>query len=120
MYFDLESLPATGPRTTAALGRLLPGKVTVILPGGLGVRVPFLAPVGHAVLQSSANLSGRPDARRLGDVPASIRDGADLVIDGGELPGTPSTVIDLREYEEGRWSILRLGAVSEEEVGRTL
>ena len=27
--------------------------------------------------------------------------GADLVIDGGELPGTPSTVIDLREYESG-------------------
>ena len=94
--------------------------MTLILPGGLGVRVPFLAPVGHAVLQSSANLSGEPDARRLDDVPASIRDGADLVIDGGELPGTPSTVIDLREYEDGRWSILRLGAVSEAEVAATL
>jgi L-threonylcarbamoyladenylate synthase len=120
MYFDLASLPATGPRTTAALARLLPGKVTVILPGGLGVRVPFLAPVGHALLQSSANLSGEPDARRLDDVPASIREGVDLVIDGGELPGTPSTVIDLREYEQGRWSILRLGAVSEEEIAGTL
>ena len=59
------SLPETGPRTRAAIERLLPGKVTLILPGGLGVRVPFLAPVGHAVLQSSANLSGEPDARRL-------------------------------------------------------
>ena len=39
--------------------------------------------------------------------------GADLVIDGGELPGTPSTVVDLRAYEAGRWSIVRLGAVPE-------
>jgi L-threonylcarbamoyladenylate synthase len=120
MYFDLRSLPQTGPRTRAALERLLPGKVTLILPGGLGVRVPFLAPVGHAVLQSSANLSGEPDARRLSDVPAAIREGVDLVIDGGELPGTPSTVIDLRDYEDGRWSILRLGAVGEEEIRGTL
>ena len=46
-------------------------------------------------------------------MPAAIRAGADLVIDGGELPGTPSTVVDLREYEAGRWSIVREGAVSE-------
>jgi L-threonylcarbamoyladenylate synthase len=64
-------------------------------------------------MQSSANVSGGPDARRLSEVPASIRAGADLVIDGGELPGTPSTVVDLREYESGRWSIVREGAVSE-------
>jgi L-threonylcarbamoyladenylate synthase len=120
MYFDLASLPETPPRTRAAIERLLPGKVTLILPGGLGVRVPFLAPVGHPVLQSSANLSGEPDARRLSDVPASIRQGVDLVLDGGELPGTPSTVIDLREYESGAWRILRLGAVSEEEIRGTL
>ena len=64
-------------------------------------------------MQSSANVSGGPDARRLDDVPEAIRAGADLVIDGGELPGTPSTVVDLREYEAGRWSIVRVGAVSE-------
>ena len=61
--------------------------------------MPFLAPVGRPVLQSSANLAGGPDARRLADVPESIRAGADLVIDGGELPGVPSTVIDLRRRE---------------------
>ncbi len=33
--------------------------------------------------------------KRLADVPAQLRDGADLVLDGGELPGIPSTVIDL-------------------------
>jgi L-threonylcarbamoyladenylate synthase len=62
------------------------------------------------VLQSSANLTGGPDARRLDDVPEAIRAGADLVIDGGELPGTPSTVIDLRG---GDLRIVRLGAVPE-------
>ena len=68
-------------------------------PRALGVRVPFLAPVGRPVLQSSANLAGGPDARRLEDVPRVDPRGADLVIDGGELPGVPSTVIDLRTPE---------------------
>lgn len=112
MYFDLESVPAAGEQTDAVVRRLLPGGVTLILPGGLGVRVPFLAPVGRPIMQSSANFSGGPDARRLEDVPQAIRDAADLVIDGGELPGTPSTVIDLRAFEaSGDWSILREGAV---------
>ena len=70
-----------------------------------GVRVPLL--------QSSANLSGGPEARRLTDVPAAIRAGADLALDGGELGGTPSTVIDLREYAaRGTWRVLREGALA--------
>lgn len=112
MYFDLESVPKVGERTDALVAKLLPGGVTLILPGGLGVRVPFFAPVGHPIMQSSANFSGGPDARTLEEVPREIRDAADLVIDGGELPGTPSTVIDLRTYEDdGEWVILREGAV---------
>ena len=65
------------------------------------------------VLQSSANRAGGPDARRLGDVPEAIRAGADLVLDGGELPGTPSTVVDLRAVRgrTGAWTIVRAGAV---------
>jgi tRNA (cmo5U34)-methyltransferase len=64
------------------------------------------------VLQSSANRAGGPDARRLDDVPTLLRTAADLVIDGGELPGTPSTVIDLRDYEESlAWRVVREGAV---------
>ena len=83
--------------------------------GPLGLRVPdlpLLAGVTVPVLQTSANHSGAPDARRLEDVPADIRAGADLVIDGGELPGAPSTVVDLTAYEDdGAWSVLREGAV---------
>ena len=49
--------------------------------------------------------------------PQAIRSAADLVIDGGELPAPPSTVVDLRSYEEdGSWSVIRAGAVGEEEL----
>jgi L-threonylcarbamoyladenylate synthase len=116
MYFSMDALPPVGPRTYAALERLLPGPVLVVLPGGVGVRVPrldALAGVSVPVLQTSANRTGGPDPRRLADVPAEIRDGADLVLDGGELPGTPSTVVDLGRYEDdGTWTVLRDGAVS--------
>jgi L-threonylcarbamoyladenylate synthase len=127
MFFALDALPELGPRTRALAERLLPGAVTLLVPsdryplaggaGTLGLRVPDLPALAHvraAVLQSSANLTGGPDARRLEDVPEAIRSGADLVIDGGELAGTPSTVVDLREYEaDGSWRIVREGAVPE-------
>jgi L-threonylcarbamoyladenylate synthase len=141
----LSALPEIGAREHVALGVLLPGPVTLLLPNRshrfplacgpgedradtLGLRVPLwgrsltaLATVGVPVLQSSANRSGEPDARRLLDVPESIRSGADLVLDGGELPGVPSTVLDLREYERrGAWHVVREGAVGEEELARKL
>lgn len=141
MFFDLglvlDALPELGPRTQGALERLLPGRVTLLLPnpgrrfplacgpdpGTLGLRVPrvpALAAVRWPVLQSSANVAAGPEARRLTEVPESIRRRADLVIDGGELPGTASTVIDLRAYEEDRWSVVRPGAESEADVAAAL
>jgi L-threonylcarbamoyladenylate synthase len=126
MLFGLDDLPPLGPRTRAFAGRLLPGAVTLLIPselyplaggaGTLGLRVPDLPAFAAVppVLQSSANLTGGPDARRLEDMPRAIREGADLVIDGGELAGTPSTVVDLRDYErDGTWRIVRAGAVPE-------
>jgi L-threonylcarbamoyladenylate synthase len=131
MFFSVDAAlsahPHLGPRTRDALARLLPGPVTVVLPNPerlyplacadvperLGVRVPE---VEHGpaspVLQSSANPSGGADARRLADVDAEIRSRVDLELDGGELPGTPSSVVDLGHYEErGEWDILREGAL---------
>ena len=139
MFFSLElalaALAEIGPRTRGALEALLPGGVTLLLPnparryplacandpGTLGLRVPewppALAALGDVrwpVLQTSANAAGGRDARTLADVPEFMRAHTDLVLDGGELPGTPSTVVDLREYEERlRWSIVRPGAVAE-------
>lgn len=142
MFFDraraLDALPELGERTRAAVERLTPGGVTLLLPNPqrrfplacgpdpetLGLRipdVPLLRGVAVPVLQSSANPSGGADARRLADVPQPLRDQADLVIDGGELPGTPSTVVDLRRYEaDGTWSVLRSGAVAPEAVATLL
>src|SRR5437763_14103703 len=130
----LEALPELGPRTREAMGALLPGGVTLLLPnparrfplaGGeaLGVRVPDgpLTGVRWPVLQSSANRAGGPDPRRVQDVPEFIRDSADLVLDAGDLPGTPSTVVDLRRYESGGdWSIVREGAVPRETIAAAL
>jgi L-threonylcarbamoyladenylate synthase len=142
MFFDRDraeaALPELGERTRHALTQLTPGPVTLLIPNPrhryplacgpdpdtLGLRVPDL-PSLHTVpvpvLQSSANQAGGPDARRLEDVPAAIRRRADLVLDGGELPGAPSTVIDLRRYEDtGEWSVLRTGAMAPEAVATVL
>jgi L-threonylcarbamoyladenylate synthase len=125
-----------------ALGALLPGPVTVLLRNparrfapacrqdreSLGLRVPALpeglaalGAVGSPVMQSSANRSGDPDANSLAEVPASLLEEADLVLDGGELPGTPSTVVDLREFDaERRWHVLREGALARSAVDAAL
>lgn len=149
MFFALASalraLPEIGTTERVALEALLPGPVTLLLPNrehryplacgpansgthSLGLRVPAwtaslasLGTVDAPVLQSSANLSGEPDVRRLLDVPAPIRAGADLVVDGGELPGVPSTVVDLSEYEErGSWRVVREGPLTRAALERIL
>lgn len=110
MYFLVDDVPDL----PEAARKLLPGPVTVVLPDGRGIRVPDgprLATV--PVLQTSANPSGGPDPRRLEDVDSRIREGVDLEINGGKLPGTPSTVVDL-SGEEPR--IVREGAVSAAQV----
>jgi L-threonylcarbamoyladenylate synthase len=142
MFFRLElalaGLPELPARTRGAVERLLPGGVTLLLPNParrfplacadapevLGLRVPALsgalaplAAVSWPVLQSSANVSGGPDARRVGEVDATLRAGVDLILDGGELPGTPSTVVDLTSYDgDGSFEILREGAVERDRV----
>jgi L-threonylcarbamoyladenylate synthase len=74
-----------------------------------------------AVLQTSANPSGGSDARTVGDIVTEIVEGADIVLDGGELSGIPSTVIDLARYErDGSWELLRETAVPRERVAELL
>ena len=80
-----------------------------------------LGEVAWPVLQSSANAAGGPDARTVAEVPAPIRAGADLVLDAGALPGTPSSVVDLRRFEdEGEWSVVREGAVARADIAARL
>ena len=146
MFFGVElalaALPELEPYTRAALEALLPGGVTLLVrnparrfplacadrPEVLGVRVPALdgglgplAAVGWPVLQSSANRTGAPDARRVEDVDPAVRAAVDLVLDAGELPGTPSTVVDLTAFEdEGSFEVVREGAVPRDRVEAVL
>lgn len=146
LFFDLEralaALPELGPNTREALGRLLPGPITVLVPNPatrfplacgsepdrLGIRVPALddrlnplANVAVPILQSSANPTGERDPRSLEEVDPRIRRGADIALDAGVLTGTPSTVVDLSLYEgAGTHEILREGAISESEVAEKL
>jgi L-threonylcarbamoyladenylate synthase len=132
-----ELLSALGPRTREAIGALLPGPVTLVVdnpehryplacredPGRLGLRLIQgpLAGARCAIFQTSANFSGRPAPSRFADVDAAVSARADLAIDGGQLHGEPSTVVDLTALEAtGRWSILRAGALSDAELSRRL
>ena len=138
----LGALDWLGQRTRAALERLLPGPVTVVVANPdarfalacgpetsrLGVRVPRLdgpleplAALGMPLLQTSANRSGGADPRSLPEVDPRIRGAVDVELDGGELPGVPSTVIDLSAHDaDGGWRLLREGALTVSEVESAL
>jgi L-threonylcarbamoyladenylate synthase len=139
---DLDALRECLPELTGAQERvaqaLLPGPYTLILPNPtrrfpwlagsrpetIGVRIPALTgPVRDvlsrvgALAATSANMPGGPDPRTLAEVPAQLRTAAAALVDGGELPGTPSTVIDLTGPEP---VVLREGAVPADEALRVV
>jgi L-threonylcarbamoyladenylate synthase len=125
----LDRVPELRGQSEAILRALLPGAYTLVLPNPalrfpwltgerpdtIGVRVPeltgaaagILAEVG-TVAATSANRHGEVDAGSLRDVPDAILHAVAAVVDGGELPGTPSTVLDLTGAEP---RVLREGAV---------
>ncbi|HEX3267899.1 MAG TPA: L-threonylcarbamoyladenylate synthase [Gaiellaceae bacterium] len=127
--FLFECVPELRGRSGVMLRALLPGPYTLILPNPgrryqwitgstpdrIGVRVPEL-PGGSAevfeqvgaVVATSANIHGGRDPRTVDEVAVELRAGAAAVVDGGELPGTPSTVLDLTGREP---QVLREGAV---------
>jgi L-threonylcarbamoyladenylate synthase len=141
MYFSplamRELVSGLGPRTQQAVGALLPGPVTLVLdnperryplascddPDRLGVRL-IEGPLAGAmtpVFQTSANLSGAPPPTRFDEIAEEVIAGADLAIDGGELIGAPSTVVDLSGIDrDGEWTVLREGALARGELERVL
>lgn len=124
-----ECVPELRGRSGTIARALLPGPFTLILsnparrfpwltgsrPETIGVRVPAVEGVAKQLLDqvgvmvaTSANLPGGPDPRSLAEVPAELRDAVDALVDGGELPGSPSTVLDVTGPEP---QVLREGAV---------
>jgi L-threonylcarbamoyladenylate synthase len=125
----LDAVPELRGRAAVMARALLPGPYTLVLPNParryrwltgtrpetIGVRVPDLPAEAKAVLDAfgavamtSANVHGGPDPARVEDIPDPILHAAAAVVDSGELPGTPSTVIDLTGTEP---EVLREGAV---------
>jgi L-threonylcarbamoyladenylate synthase len=132
-----EILSTLGPRTRDALGALLPGPVTAVVanpehryplacredPERLGLRLIEgpLAGARCALFQTSANRSGEPAPSRFEDVDERLLADVDLAIDGGELGGAPSTVVDLTALDDGgMWEVLREGAIGRDELENRL
>lgn len=124
----LQCVPELQGWAAVVVRALLPGPYTLVLPNParrfpwltgsrpstIGVRVPELGGPGREVLEqvaavaaTSANLHGSTDPRRPADIPAEILAEA-VLVDGGELPGVPSTVVDFTGPEP---RVLRDGAV---------
>ena len=124
-----DALPELDGHLRRVVGELLPGAYTLVLPNPaqrfpwltgsrpdtLGARVPRLEGVARTLLEvlgavaaTSANVHGGADPRRVSEVPPEIASAA-AVVDGGELPGTSSTVLDLTGPEP---VVLREGAVA--------
>jgi L-threonylcarbamoyladenylate synthase len=96
----------------------LPGPVTVLVETGpeipdeliaggdrVGIRIPdhdlarsLLREVAP-ITATSANRSGNPSVRRVADLDPAVREAVDCIVDGGELSGTESTVVDVERGE---------------------
>lgn len=148
----LAALDGAPEPVLRAVARLLPGPIGLIVPNPrrrfapacgddpatLGIRVPRLtAAAGGAsaddvrarggpappIVQTSANVAGGPDPRTLAAVPNEVRAGADLLLDAGERPGRPSTIVDLRGVTDGSpggWRIVREGPITADEIAAAL
>jgi L-threonylcarbamoyladenylate synthase len=111
---DVDALVAALPSLDrSVLDRYLPGAYTLVF-GDVGVRVPDLPSAAAEVVRevgvvaaTSANASGGPDPRRVEEVPEEIRAACGAIVDVGQLPGVPSTVVDLTS---GKPRVLRQGA----------
>jgi L-threonylcarbamoyladenylate synthase len=133
----LEALPELRA-SVKVLETLLPGPYTLVLPNpaerfgllaganpqAIGIRVPNVPGSARAVLDrvgtvaaTSANLHGGADPARLEDVPEELARAAGALVDAGELPGTPSTVLDLTGSQP---RVLREGAVPAAEALATI
>ena len=120
---------AVTPSADRLMDRFWPGPLTLVftarpdvfpeLTGGtgtIGLRVPgneltraLLGQAGNALTGTSANRSGAPSPRTLGEVMRELGSRVDLVLDGGvSAADRPSTVVDVTA-EPPR--IIRMGAV---------
>jgi L-threonylcarbamoyladenylate synthase len=114
-----------------------PGALTIIVPaaakvplkvtgntGRLGLRQSksklanaIVERVGHALISTSANMSGQPTCTSGIDLFATMDGRIDLVIDGGLCVGPGATTVDITEPY---WRVIKEGSLSEREIGERL
>jgi L-threonylcarbamoyladenylate synthase len=125
------------PRFYVLARHFWPGPLTIIVPAS--ARVPLkvtgntgrlalrqsravvanalLEKLGHALISTSANISGQPTCRS-GIEAFGMMDGrVDLILDGGLCTSPGSTTVDITEPY---WRIIREGAITEKEIGECL
>jgi L-threonylcarbamoyladenylate synthase len=114
-----------------------PGPLTIIVPGAAKVPLkvtgntgrlalrqansPVLAAIlektGHALIATSANVSGQPTVSSGIDLFAALDGRVDLVLDGGSCTGAGPTTVDITEPY---WRVIKEGAISEKEIAERL
>jgi len=72
---------------------------------------------GHALIATSANISGQPTISSGIELFAAMDGRLDLVLDGGLCMGAGSTTVDITEPY---WRVIKEGAISEREIAERL
>ena len=117
-FDEALSLAHFSPAAKTAAAKFWPGATTLVLfakkrlppwvcrEGKVALRIPdhpFLRKAirrtGQPIIGTSANLSGEKPAGCISKISEKILTGADLVIDGGEIPGKASVVCDFTGAE---------------------
>lgn len=73
--------------------------------------------IGHALIATSANLSGLPTIPSGIDLFAALDGRVDLVLDGGLCTGPGATTVDITGPD---WCVIKEGAISEKEIAELL
>lgn len=73
--------------------------------------------VGHALIATSANISGEPTVSSGIELFAGMDGRVDLVLDGGLCAGVGATTVDITEPY---WRVIKEGAVSEKDIAERL
>ncbi len=85
--------------------------------GNSNVLNAMVEKTGHALIATSANISGQPTITSGIELFAAMDGRIDLVLDGGVCSGPGSTTIDITEPY---WRVIREGAITEKDIADRL
>jgi L-threonylcarbamoyladenylate synthase len=124
-FYELSRKFWPGPLTViVSAASRLPLKVTANT-GNVALRIPsaniplsVIRAAGVPITATSANLSGASECTTAAAVRDQLQDRIAIIVDGGPSPrDVSSTIVDL---SEGKWRVLREGAVPRQAIADTL